>query len=135
MPPVFRSIRLHSAGAVAEGHPERKALPLHAAAESSVCAADSIVSLKDDAGAYGVCTAGNEGRPRLEARESVLLNGEGMDLSRNSVWCRTPLLLGRIVGCEVGLPECDMAHSSDAVNEDELCALSLECRYLLGKTI
>ena len=42
-----------------QGHPERHTLPLHSAAESSVCTADSIVCLEHKSGTNGVSTAGN----------------------------------------------------------------------------
>ena len=47
-------------GAMAQGHPEGHALPLHAAGQDAVRTADAIVGCEDDAGADGVGKAGNQ---------------------------------------------------------------------------
>src|SRR5512142_1822881 len=69
-------------GAVAKGHPEAHALPVHAALEGAVGAADDPVGLEEQAGADGVVEGGDERGPALEAGHRVLegagvVGGEG----------------------------------------------------------
>ena len=63
-------------GAVAEGHPEAGALPLHAPVEDAVGAADDLVGLEEEARADGVGEGRDERRAAPEAGQGVLLDGQ-----------------------------------------------------------
>ena len=69
-------------GTVAEGHPEAGALPLHAAVEDAVGAADDPVGLEEEAGADGVGEGRNQRGPAPEAGQGVLLDGQRVQPSR-----------------------------------------------------
>ena len=58
---------------MAKRHPKGHSLPLHTSSESTVRTADSVISLKENTRAYGICAARNKGCSRLEACESILL--------------------------------------------------------------
>ena len=60
-----------------------------------------------------------------------------MKLCADAMRCLLPLLVVLIVGCKLGLPECDMAHSADTVYQNELGALCFECLdlALIGRKV
>ena len=112
-------------------HPEAHALPLHAAAEGAVRTADRVVGLEHDAGAHGVRAARDECRAALERGERVLLDRERMQLHTDAVGLLQPLRVSFELGADHRLPERDVAHAADAVDEDELRAFLLERLDLL----
>ncbi len=81
-------------GTVTESGPEAHTLPLHTAVEGTVSSADGVVCLKEEAGADGVCSAGNEGGAGFEACDSILLDGKGMELCAETVALLLPILEG-----------------------------------------
>ena len=90
-------------GAVAEGHPEAHALPLHTARQHAVRAADGVVRAEDDLRADGIRIARDEWPRGAEGRDGILLDGEWVESCPNAARLCQPCFLGFIfIGSDAG---------------------------------
>ena len=79
---------------MAQSHPERKTLPHHASSECAVCAADDLVTAKEQAGANRVGEGRDQSRSTLKTGQRVLLDGERMELRAESMRLLLPIIDG-----------------------------------------
>ena len=94
--------------------------------------ANGVGGAEDDAGADGVWHSRGSERPGgAERCNGVLLDGEGMQAGADTIGRGLPGFDGRILRGEVRLPEGDVAHAADAVDQHLLRAFSLEGGDLL----
>ena len=117
---------------VAERHPKGHALPLHSATERTIGAADCVVCLEHETRTHRIRAARHERGAALEGRESVLLDGERVELNSDTVGLLLPLGVRLEFAANLRFPEGDVAHTANAVHENELGALLLEFGNLLG---
>ena len=80
-----------------QSHPEAHALPLHAAGQNAVSAADAVIGTEDDLGADGISKAGDQRPGAAEGSDCILLDGQRMQVSTDAVRSFQPLFLGSVL--------------------------------------
>ena len=86
---------IHGVGSCCRRHAQRQPLPLHAAIEGAVGAADDPVRRQEQRRADGVGKRRHQRRPALEAGQGVLLDRQRMQLRPQPMRLPLPLLLAR----------------------------------------
>ena len=91
-----------------QGHAQRQTLPLHAAVESAVGAADDALGGQEQGRSDGVGERRHQRGPAAKARQGVLLDGQRMEAGAQAMRLLPPLVDAGELGRKMRLPKSDM---------------------------